>query len=179
MTLTTNDHLDGDRHDEFLRLFSRCSGRIYTFILTLVMRDADADEIFQDTSLVLWKKFGTFEPDGNFYSWACRIAYIEVLRLRQKNRRLQIVSDEALSVLAEIAIDRADDLDARTQALEHCLEKLGGADRLLIEQRYHQQLTPKEIAAASARSVYAVYRALARVHTALLNCIRRQLAREG
>lgn len=40
-------------HDEFLRLFSSHSQRIYEFILTLVMRQADAEEIFQDTSLIL------------------------------------------------------------------------------------------------------------------------------
>lgn len=177
--IPTNDYSNGNRHDEFLRLFSRCSGRIYTFILTLVMRHADADEVFQETSLVLWNKFGTFELGTNFYSWACRVAHIEVLRLRQKNRRLEVVSDEALNVLAETALAHADSLNVRAEALEHCLEKLAGIDRSLIEQRYHHQLTPKEIAVATARSAYSVYRALTRVHSALMNCVELQVAREG
>jgi RNA polymerase sigma-70 factor (ECF subfamily) len=168
-----------DPQDEFLRLFSRYSRRIYEFILTLVMRHADADEIFQDTCLVLWKKFDTYDPQGTFYGWACRIAYLEILQLRRKSQRLHTVSDEALAVLADRALDLADNLNARQHALEDCLQKLRAEDRTLIEQRYRQRRTPKEIAALGTVSVYSVYRTLARIHTSLMNCVQRSLAREG
>ena len=168
-----------DRQDEFLRLFSRYSRRIYEFILTLVMRHADADEIFQDTCLVLWKKFDSYDPQGTFYGWACRIAYLEILQLRRKSQRLQTVSDEALAVLADKALSQSDNLNARQQALEDCLQKLRAEDRTLIEQRYRQLRTPKEIATLGTVSVYSVYRALSRIHTALLTCVDRSLAREG
>jgi len=164
--------------DEFLRLFSRYSRRIYEFILTLVLRHTDAEEILQETCLVLWKKFDSYDPQGSFYGWACRIAYLEVLAFRRKRQRLQTISDEALAILADKAMTHADNLDQRQQALEECLQKLEGRDRALIEQRYHQRRTPKEIAQIESRSVYSVYRALARVHTALFHCVQRQLARE-
>jgi RNA polymerase sigma-70 factor (ECF subfamily) len=166
------------RHDEFLRLFSSHSQRIYEFILTLVMRQADAEEIFQDTSLILWKKFDSYDPAGNFRAWACRIAYLEVLELRRTSRRLQTFSDEALALLAEEAIVHSDDLGRRQLALEECLEKLQPPDREMIEQRYYHRRAPKEIAALRACSVYSVYRALARVHSALLNCVQTSLSRE-
>src|SRR3972149_686807 len=105
-----NDGFDEDQQDEFLRLFSRYSRRIYEFILTLTMRHADAEEIFQDTCLVLWKKFGSYDPQGSFYGWACRIAYLEVLQLRRKNQRLQLLSEEALAILADKALAHADNL---------------------------------------------------------------------
>jgi RNA polymerase sigma-70 factor (ECF subfamily) len=165
--------------DEFLRLFSGYSRRIYEFILTLVMRHADAEEIFQDTCLVLWKKFDTYDPQGSFYGWACRIAYLEILQLRRKNQRLQILSEDALAILADKALAHSDNLDARQHALEDCLQRLKTPDRRMIELRYHQRRTPKEIAQADARSVYSVYRALARIHTTLMNCVQLRLAREG
>jgi RNA polymerase sigma-70 factor, ECF subfamily len=179
MMSITKDQPEGDRQDEFLRLFSGYSRRFYEFILTLVMRHADADEIFQDTCLVLWKKFDSYDPQGSFYGWACRIAYLEVLQLRRKNQRFHTVSDEALAVLADKALSQADNLNARQQALEECLEKLTIADRALVEQRYRQRRSPKEIARLESHSVYSVYRALTRVHTALMNCVQRTLAREG
>jgi RNA polymerase sigma-70 factor (ECF subfamily) len=166
------------QHDEFLRLFSSHSQRIYEFILTLVMRQADAEEIFQDTSLILWKKFDSYDPEGNFRAWACRIAYLEVLQLRRTSRRLQTFSDEALALLAEKAIAHSDDLGRRQTALEECLEKLQPQDREMIEQRYYHRRAPKEIATLKTCSVYSVYRALARVHSALLNCVQIQLSRE-
>src|SRR5258708_29748885 len=114
---------------KFLRLFSSNSKRIYEFILTLVMRQADAEETFEDTSLILWKKFDSYDPEGNFRAWACRIAYLEVLQLRRTSRRLQTFSDEALALLAEKAIAHSDDLGRRQTALEECLEKLQPQDR--------------------------------------------------
>lgn len=173
------DNQQGERQqDEFLRLFSRHSRRIYEFILTLVIRHADAEEIFQDTCLVLWKKFGSYDPQGSFYSWACRIAYLEILHLRRKNQRLHFLSEEVLASLADKALAHADNLNARQQALEECLEKLAPEDHRLIEQRYHQLRTPKEIAEHNARSVYSVYRGLARVHTSLMRCVQIRLAYE-
>ena len=170
---------ESDPQDEFLRLFSRYSRRIYEFILTLVMRHADADEIFQDTCLVLWKKFDTYDPQGTFYGWACRIAYLEILQLRRKNQRLHIVSDEALAVLADTALAHTENLNARQQALEDCLQKLRAEDRTLIEQRYRERHSPKEIAGMGSVSVYSVYRALARIHSSLMTCVERNMAREG
>src|SRR4051812_42136554 len=157
---------DEAKHDEFLRLFSSHSQRIYEFILTLVMRQADAEEIFQDTSLILWKKFDSYDPEGNFRAWACRMAYLEVLQLRRSNRRLQTFSDEALALLAEKAIAHSDDLGQRQVALEECLEKLPPQDREMIEHRYYHRRVPKEIASLKSCSVYSVYRTLARVHSA-------------
>src|SRR3972149_3414687 len=179
MESTAKSGTEGNSQDEFLRLFSRYSRRIYEFILTLVMRHADADEIFQDTCLVLWKKCDSYDPEGTFYGWACRIAYLEILQLRKKSQRLHTVSEEALEVLAEKAVGQADNLNARQQALEDCLQKLRADDRALIEQRYRQRRTPKEIAEFGSLSVYSVYRALTRVHTTLMNCVQRSLAREG
>jgi RNA polymerase sigma-70 factor, ECF subfamily len=179
VTSNTTERPGVDPQDEFLRLFSRHSRRIYEFILTLVMRHADADEIFQDTCLVLWKKFDSYDPEGTFYGWACRIAYLEILQLRKKSQRLQTVSEEALEVLADKAVAQVDNLNVRQHALEDCLQKLNVEDRTLIEQRYRHRHTPKEIAKLGSISVYSVYRALTRVHNALMTCVQRSLAREG
>lgn len=172
------DRPEEDFHDEFLRLFSRHSRRLYEFILTLVLRHADADEIFQSTCLVLWKKFGTYDERGNYYHWACRIAYLEMLKHRRNSQRLHLMSEDALAALASQMLSHADHLNARREALEDCLQRLNPQDRRLIEERYHEHRAPKEIAAGKAQSVYSVYRALARVHSMLFSCVQLRLARE-
>ena len=101
------------QHDEFLRLFSSHSQRIYEFILMLVMRRADAEEVFQNTCLILWKKFHGYDPAGNFHAWACRIAYLEILQMRRTNRRLQTFSEEALALLADKALAHSNGLGQR------------------------------------------------------------------
>jgi RNA polymerase sigma-70 factor, ECF subfamily len=166
------------QQEEFLRLFSVHSQRIYEFILMLMSRRADADEVFQDTCLVLWNKFDSYDPAGSFYAWACKIAYLKILALRRASRRLHLFSEEVLGIMAEKALNRANELGLRREALDECLERLSGPDRQLIDERYYDRLTPKEIAAAKSRSVYSVYRALCRIHTSLLECVENRLLKE-
>lgn len=166
--------------DEFLRLFSQHSRRVSDFISTLVINPADADEVFQNTCVVLWNKFSSYDPDhGTFYAWACKIAYLEILTIRRKSRRMQTFSEEALDLLATEVQGRAEEISARQMALEHCLKKLKSEDRELIAQRYYHQRKPKEISKQRTGSVHVVYRALARIHLALRNCVSRSLAREN
>ncbi len=167
-----------DPHDEFLRLFSRYSRRVYEFVFALLLRHADADEVFQNTCLVLWKKFSTYDPQGSFYNWACRIAYLEMLKHRRRSKRLHLLTEDALAALANKMLTHADDLNARQEALEECLKKLNPQDHRLIEQRYHEHRAPKEIAESRAQSVYSIYRALARIHSMLLNCVQLRMSRE-
>jgi RNA polymerase sigma-70 factor len=167
------------QQEEFLRLFSSHSQRVYEFILMLMVRRADADEVFQDTCLVLWNKFDSYDPNGSFYAWACKIAYLKILALRRANRRLHLFSEEVLGILADKAVEGVDELGLRREALDECLEKLNVTDRELIEQRYYDRRSPKEIAAAKGRSVYSVYRALCRIHSSLFECVENRLLKEG
>jgi RNA polymerase sigma-70 factor, ECF subfamily len=166
------------RHAEFMRLFSQHSRRVYQFILTLAMNHADADEVYQNTCVILWKKFPAYDPSGSFHAWACRIAQLELMQVRRKNKRMQTVSDEVLNLLADQVIAHADQLGVRHDALTDCLDKLDERDRKLIQQRYYHEQAPKEIARARASSVHSVYRALARIHISLRECVHRTLARE-
>lgn len=54
------------RHQEFVQLFSRDSWRLYRYILSAVLNHSDAEDILQNTSVVLWNKFDSFEPGSNF-----------------------------------------------------------------------------------------------------------------
>ena len=177
MTCTFRQTTEPDR-EEFARLFSRNARRIYGFIMTLVFNHHDAEEVFQNTSVVLWNKFGDFETGSDFFAWASRVAYYEVLSLMKQRRRSRTFSDEALEVLATEAVAVSDRSSDRYEALEECLGRLGTDDRALLRERYFSQRAPKQIAAVQARSVHSVYRALARIHTLLLECVQRRMTRE-
>src|SRR5262245_27171270 len=90
--------------EEFARQFSCNARRVYGFIMTLVFNYHDAEEVFQNTSVVLWNKFGEFQPGSDFFAWASRVAYYEVLSLLKQRRRSRTFSDETLELLATEAI---------------------------------------------------------------------------
>ena len=63
-------------------------------------------------------------------------------------------------------------------ALLECVEKLSADDRRLISARYAPDATTQSAADELGRTVGSVYKSVGRVRAALLECIRRELARE-
>ena len=72
---------------EFVELFTRHQRRLYLLILAQVPRPADAEEILQETNLVIWRKAAKFQPGTNFFAWAAQIAGYEVLKYRERKHR--------------------------------------------------------------------------------------------
>lgn len=167
-----------DSQAEFVRLLTRHSSRIFGFLLSLCFNRADAEDLFQNTSVLLWEKFDTYTPGTNFLAWACRIAYFEALYDRRKSRRVKTLSDSAWDALASEALRVVDQRDDRQEHLADCLDQLAATDRDLLEQKYHSQRSVAEIAERCSKSVHSVYRSLSRIHHALLQCMRRALATE-
>jgi len=172
--------MDADaRIDEFVRLLAQNQRRLFLYVRTLVPNHADAEEVLQNTNLVLWREFGTFEPGTNFAAWSCRVALNQVLAWRKKRQRDRLqFSDELLALVATAAEDAADALEEHSRALAGCLEKLPAEQRELVRLRYAEGGAIEAVAAAARRSVEATYRALSRIRHALHECVTRTLARE-
>ena len=170
---------DSGKTEQFIDLYTRHQRRVYLYILTLIPNRADAEDILQETNLVLWQKFDEFRSGTNFFSWACRIAHYEVLKLRRsKSRGMRFFTDEFLEDIAvEITAD-ADMLETQYQALADCLEKLSDKDRDLIQRRYLPESSVNSVAGQVGRSVDAVYKALNRIREALFECVDRTLSAE-
>jgi len=166
--------------EDFVEIFTGHSRRLYRFILTLTTNRPDADDIFQSTSIILFKKFNEFDPSiGTFYSWSCRIAYLEVLNLRRSKRKATMLSNEVIELLyADVAL-RGDELNTREGVLEECMKKLRTQERQMVKDRYYYEYTPKQLAERLNCSVHAVYRSLAKVHGLLRRCVDRSMVTGG
>jgi RNA polymerase sigma-70 factor, ECF subfamily len=161
---------------DFVRLLSSCERRLHSYVVALVGNLADADEIVQETNLRLWVQFDQYRPGTDFGSWACTIAYYEVLSFRKRSaRRTQGLGDDFLAAISAEVQQRSDELDARQLALGACLEKLPAADRTLVLKCYTGKATMQDIAAGIGRTVTATYQALWRIRNNLRRCIQQQL----
>ncbi len=106
-----------DPHDVFAELFIRNQSRVYGYITTMLPKSADAEEVFQQTSLILWKKWQQFDPTRDFVRWACGIAHFEVLNyIRRSDHHHQHLSDAMLQRLSADRMDRDDWLEQRKAA---------------------------------------------------------------
>jgi RNA polymerase sigma factor (sigma-70 family) len=91
-----------DQYAEFLRYFAKHHGRLFGYIYSLLPNRADAEDVFQRTSLVLWQKFDRYDPSEPFFPWACGVAFYEVRNfLRVSNRERLRFNSELLGKLAE------------------------------------------------------------------------------
>lgn len=164
--------------ETFVRLLMANERRIYGFILTLVSNVADADDLMQETSAILWRKHREFQADTDFAAWGMRVAHYEVLKFRERRGAATGFSEKVVESLADVAAEVALEADERHEALMGCLEKLTSRDQHLIEMRYQQGAAAKQLAKSVGLSVFAIYKALSRIHQQLHACIDRTLARE-
>lgn len=160
-------------------LIAQHQRQLFGFIFSMVHSIADAEDVFQQTCLVIWKKFDEFEPESDFYAWASVIAKykaIDFLRARSRDR-LQF-SPELQDQLAAQNQTRGDLQDARSEALELCKQKLSQRDRQLLHACYEGGVSMKEVAVQLQRPAGSVYDSLSRIRRALLKCIESTLAAE-
>jgi RNA polymerase sigma-70 factor (ECF subfamily) len=178
--MSSDADLPPDRASQLMRLMTGHQRRIFGYIYTLVPDRHDAQDILQETSVVICEKFDQFKPGTDFAAWACQIAYWEVRRARQKFARSKVVfNQEVVDALAETAAELLPEMSARHEALAKCLQKLHPRDRELLLTRYEPGSGVEEAAQRSGRSLVAAYKALARLRKLLLDCVTHQLSLEG
>jgi len=165
-----------ENYSKFMKLYSLSMPAVRALLRNLLPGWQDVDEVMQQTSLVLWKKFEEFEEGTNFTSWACVIARFEALRYRRdKARDKHIFSAELIEILAEETEKNRDKLEKETLALQKCLNKLPEKQRNLTLTAYSGDKNIKEVAELFGRTATAMYKALNRIRTNLLKCIKTQM----
>ncbi|MHC4878996.1 MAG: sigma-70 family RNA polymerase sigma factor [Planctomycetota bacterium] len=172
--------IDPELYEQFLKLFTRDQLRILAWIRALVPEHTAAADVFQETSLELWRSFPSFRPDADFLPWALAVARHQVLKHWRKAKRERLVfSEEFLTELTTEAIGLAEELAPRQAALDECVERLTDRQRDLIHRFYGKNQPANAIADAWDRSVHAVYKSLKVVRRALLECVEAKLAEQS
>lgn len=150
--------------------------RLYAFIYALVQDRHAADDVSQDVYAILWRRFDTFQEGTSFSAWSYQVARLQVMNWRRKQKRLLLpMAEDVLTGLMDTAAENADKQDERIDALDYCLGRLPGDKRDLLQSRYHFGYSVVEIAEQRNRSRRAVYKALGKIHEALLSCIQTKM----
>jgi RNA polymerase sigma-70 factor (ECF subfamily) len=164
--------------DLFVAEIARSQPGLRVFLRSLLPVASDADDVLQETNLILWRKRDEFDPDRPFGPWARRIAYFQTLAfLKTRSRaRESRFSDGMMESIAAEVDTRCEEADARLAALRLCLEKLPDEDRRLLESRYAGGVAVREMALAAERSPDALSMHLHRLRKRLATCIERAVA---
>jgi RNA polymerase sigma-70 factor (ECF subfamily) len=166
--------------DAFVAQLMEHRHRIYAFIAKQLVNPADAEDVFQKTSIVLWRKMHNFDSAGSFFHWACGIAFNEVRNFLTVQRRSRLHFDaELVELLAEEAKSEGELSEARLSAMQHCMERLSARQQAILRRCYLGTSTITQVAEGIGRERGALYKQLARLKEKLIDCIRIRLAQEG
>lgn len=156
----------------FVQLFAKHQSALHSFIGSLVPTKADADDVLQETSLALWKKWPDYDVTRDFFRWSCGIAHIEVVRHRRKAATDRLwFNEELIEVLSFEMIENSNLFDMRREALESCLKKLPQEDRNVLELRYQGGMSVEGVADSFGKTSRTIHRTFARIRRLLFQCI--------
>jgi RNA polymerase sigma-70 factor (ECF subfamily) len=165
---------------DFAALLARHHLPLMGYVLTMVPKWSDAEDIVQESMAVMWRKFGQFEQGTSFLAWARQIARFHAMNyLRKQARDRHVFSAEVIELMSSEAEAEVEQLESERAALQTCIEKLDARSRSLLSQCYASGASIKAVAENFRCTPNSVYKSLNRIRQILLSCVRRTLAVEG
>ena len=175
-------YIDGNNR-AFDELLSRNQDRVFTTIMYAVKDEDLANDLFQETFLKVITKLqnGQYSDTGKFSWWLTRIAHnvvIDHFRAQKSSKIVEAPKDNDLSNLRGEAIhnqSRESELNNEQvmEDVKRLVEALPEAQRDVVNMRYFQELSFKEIAEQTHVSINT---SLGRMRYALINL--RKLTRQ-
>lgn len=164
--------------DAFVQSLTKAQLGLLRYITALVGDPEAANNILQNTNLLLWKKADEFEPGTNFDAWATKVAYWQVKAYcRDRGRDRHVFGDMLVEQLADRA-GQLEDIDQTVGLLRKCLKKLHEKDRELVALRYDNAFSVQQLSSRLGRSPSAIKGALLRARRSLRACVERHMAKE-
>jgi RNA polymerase sigma-70 factor (ECF subfamily) len=160
--------------DELIELMTQFQGRLYVYVLSLIGNPDVANDVLQETNVVLWKESKQFVPGTNFKAWAFRIAHFQCMAYRQRQLRDKIVfSDEMVAQIAAEAKELDTGYEQRAASLARCLEQIHPRSREALRLRYADGMAVCDMARRMNRTANAISQLLFRARQRLADCVKR------
>jgi RNA polymerase sigma-70 factor (ECF subfamily) len=168
------------RQSDFVESLTASHEKLLGYLLSLLGRWHDAQDVLQRASLVMWQKFDSFEPGTDFMAWASTICFYEAKNFQRLAARSPFsFSPELLETLSRERLADLPKQDRRMQALEHCLRGLPPEPRRLLEAAYSSHGGIAEMAGQINRAPRTLYNKLTHLRRLLAQCVLRRLEEEN
>ena len=159
-------------------LLRQNAGPLTAFIRSILGASPMVDDVFQETTMVAWRRFDDFDPSRPFGPWLRGIAARTALAACRKAGRERPVGEELLQAL-EHRVSRLERMEIEDQGswsreLEDCIRRLPENYRDCIECEARGVGSMKEIALAVDLGIEVVKKRLQRGRRHLADCLRRK-----
>lgn len=139
-----------------------------------------ADDLAQDAFVTAFKKMKHFRGDGSFEAWLRAIANNHFRNYIRKRREEYIGGSEELQYL--LVCDEGESAQSPENilaALRECLAKVKGPGRRLIEERYINGKSVREISKQEDTGYSTMTMKLHRLRKSLTSCIKTKIASDN
>lgn len=129
----------------FELFYNRLHPRLSAFLLNLIRSPHMADEVLNDTMLVVWERIDDFRGDSRLTTWVFAIAYRQAMAAVR--RRDEPVPDPDIEVAS--ALPGPDEQVGRERVergVREAMQRLSPDHRAVIDLAYFHELTCREIA---------------------------------
>ena len=168
------------RHALFVELLSDSRRPLLGYLMSLLGRRHDAEDVLQRASITMWRRFETFEPGSDFLAWASTVAFYEAKNfLRVAGRSRLQFSDELLQTLAAERLADIATTPTRLASLHECLQKLEKPQRQLVQSVYFDDADVATLAASLGRAPQTVYNKLCIIRRRLADCVTQRMLEGG
>lgn len=172
----TPQQLSAERQEEFVRLLNEAHGLLLRYAMSLLGNRHDAEDVLQRASVVMWRRFATFEPGTDFIAWATTVAFYEVRNFQRLTGRCRLrFDDELMHTLAAERVEHVRQWSHRNEALELCVAKLDTTSRALVEAIYTDGTPVHEIARQQGYAAKTLHNKLSFIRRLLAECVQRRL----
>ncbi len=101
------------------KIFRLCMGYVNDYAL--------AQDLAQETFIIVWQQLPNFRNEANISTWVFRIASNNCLRQIEKQKRFQKVE-----MLKQLMEENTESIEPKIQFLYKCISELNEIDRIII-----------------------------------------------
>jgi RNA polymerase sigma-70 factor, ECF subfamily len=134
------------------------------------------EEVLQNTLVTCYENIGKYELRGTFLSWVKGIGRNLLLKELHARSRYVVVENDVLErIVVDAALASADKAEGRQQdmveRLRQCIDKLPDPSRQLVNRRYFERTTVRDLAQSLNRTESWAAVTLFRIREALRVCM--------
>ena len=170
----SENNINEHKSELFITLLAEHERALTRYVLAIIPYSIDAEDILQESKLVMWRHFSQFEEGSNFKAWARQIIFNRIMAFRKKKGKetdRYVFTDKFYETVNEDIIKHSDRRDKELKSLKACITKLQGIHQEMIGMRYNKSMTIEAVAEKIGRSVGATYRSLSRIRANLRKCM--------
>lgn len=130
----------------FHELVTLYDARIMELVLKLLKSKEDAEDIYQEVFIKVWKNLSSFEFKSDFYTWLYRIAANTCFSYRTSRQRHHLENVTLEEGYHDVCDEDDQDYTERQQNIMEAVDSLPQKQRTVFVLRHYQGHKIKEIA---------------------------------